>query len=142
MLTFNGTCMFTNNGGVELLAALPFEHDINLNADGGRVGGLKHVPPTLSAQWHFDPINAVIPYVGAGMNFTFIFDDETNDGEDVGLDNSFGLAAQAGLDWQVGSNWFLNADVRYISIETDTSQLSGDIKTDPLLFRINVGWTF
>ncbi|MFQ5635367.1 MAG: OmpW family protein [Gammaproteobacteria bacterium] len=147
-LTFNGTYMFTDNFGLELLAALPYKHDIDLNADGSKAGSTKHLPPTLTAQWHFNSGGPVIPYVGLGVNYTLFFDEGTTgalSGVRLGLDPSFGIAGQAGFDWLVGSNWFVNVDVRYISIEADAKLDGagiGDVKINPWLFGINVGWTF
>jgi len=147
-LTFNGTYMFTNNFGLELLAAMPFEHDINLNADGSKVGSTKQLPPTLTAQWHFNPIGRIIPYVGAGINYTLFFDESTTgalQGSTLSLDESWGLEGQLGVDWQVGSNWFLNLDVRYIQIETDATLDgvdAGKVKIDPWTLGLNVGWVF
>jgi outer membrane protein len=42
-VTFNLTRMLDEHWGVELLAALPFEHDVNLNS-GGKVADVKHLP--------------------------------------------------------------------------------------------------
>src|SRR5688572_6680308 len=50
MLTFNLTRMFDAHWGVEILAALPFEHEVFLNT-GGKVAEVKHLPPTLSVQY-------------------------------------------------------------------------------------------
>ena len=66
-LRFNVTRMLDEHWGVELLAALPFEHDIYLNT-GGKVADVKHLPPTLSAQYHFAP-GAKIPYTVAVGRF-------------------------------------------------------------------------
>lgn len=68
-MTFNGTYLFAAHWGVELLAALPFEHNINLNG-GGAVAETKHLPPTLSLQYHFNPDDSWRPYMGAGLNYT------------------------------------------------------------------------
>jgi len=147
-LTFNGTYMFTNHFGLELLAAMPFEHDINLNADGSKVGSTKQLPPTLTAQWHFSPIGRIIPYVGAGINYTLFFDESTTgalSGTSLTLDESWGLEGQLGVDWVLGSNWFLNLDLRYFQIETDAKLGgvdAGKVKIDPWTFGLNVGWIF
>jgi outer membrane protein len=41
------------NWGIEALAALPFEHDVKLN--GAKAASVKHLPPTVSLQYHFMP---------------------------------------------------------------------------------------
>lgn len=167
-LGFNFTYMMTENIGVELLAALPFSHDINPNATlatitgPDTIGSTSHLPPTLSAQYHFAPNAKVRPYVGAGLNYTLFFDEEVEGGlkaagyNDLELDNSFGLAAQFGVDFDVSSNWFVNADLRYINIETEAtineaSAGSGalgdtltvkDVKINPWVFTMAVGTKF
>jgi len=147
-LTFNGTYMFTNHFGLELLAAMPFEHDITLKSDGSDVASTQQLPPTLTAQWHFSPIGRIIPYVGAGLNYTLFFDEETTGaltGSTLDLDPSWGLEGQAGFDISLGANWFVNLDVRYIQIETDAKLNGtgiGEVKIDPWTIGLNVGWVF
>lgn len=147
-LTFTGTYMFTNNVGLELLAAMPFEHDVNLKADGSKVATTKQLPPTLNIQWHLNPIGRLIPYAGIGINYTLFFDESTTGaltGSKLDLDPSWGLGGQAGIDFQVGSNWFLNLDFRYIQIETDAKLDGvnvGTVKIDPWTAGLNVGWIF
>ncbi len=146
-LTFNLTRMLTDRWGVELLAALPFEHDISLNT-GGKVADVKHLPPTLSLQYHFAPDGHVRPYVGAGLNATLFFQEDTGGalaGTDLELDTSFGPAAQVGMDVDVGSHWFLNFDVRWIDIDTkatlDGASL-GSVEIDPITYGLSFGRNF
>ena len=147
MVTFNGTYFFTNQWAVEVLAALPFKHDIELNG-GGTVGETKHLPPTVSAQYHFLPDGAVRPYVGAGLNYTFMFEEDLKGplaGAELELDNSVGWAAQIGVDIDLNDNLFLNAEVRYLDIDTDAKVNGADFGTveiDPLLFGLNLGFRF
>ena len=147
-VVFNGTYMLTDVIGLELLAAMPFSHDIKLEADGTRVGETKHLPPTLSLQYHFDTAGAWDPYVGAGINYTLFFDEDTRgplEGVSLKLDNSFGAALQVGFDYQFTDSMFLNFDARWINIETDAS-LDGvaleTVEIDPIVYSLTVGWHF
>lgn len=146
-LTFNGTYMFAPHWGAELLAALPFSHDINLNG-GGKVAETKHLPPTLSLQYHFNPNGTWRPYVGAGLNYTLFFNEKTVGalaGNKLKLDPSWGLAAQAGLDVALGSDWFANVDARYFDIDTDATLNGtrlGTVQIDPYAFGLSVGRRF
>jgi outer membrane protein len=147
MLTFNLTRMIDERWGVEILAALPFRHDINLNG-GGKVAEVKHLPPTVSLQYHFAPEARFRPYAGVGLNATIFFSEHTTgalDGADLELDSSFGAAAQLGMDFDISADWFLNADVRWIDIDTgaklDGVSL-GDVAIDPLTFGISIGRRF
>jgi outer membrane protein len=147
MLTFNLTRMVNDHWGVELLAALPFKHDINLNG-GGKVADVKHLPPTLSVQYHFAPEAKIRPYAGVGLNATLFFSEHTTGalaGADLKLGTSFGPAAQVGLDFDITDKWFLNGDVRWMDIDTkaklDGVSL-GTVAIDPLAFGISVGRKF
>lgn len=147
-LVFNGTYFFTPNVGFEILAATPFSHDIELAADGTKVGEVKHLPPTFSLQYHFDTAGAFNPYVGAGLNYTLFFDEDTEGplaGTSLKLDDSIGLAAQLGADIEVSETISLNFDVRWIDINTD-AELDGaaleEVEIDPVVYSLTAVWEF
>ena len=144
--SFSLTYMATRNIGIELLGAFPFQHNIDSNL--GRIGKTKHLPPTLSLQYHFLPDSDFQPYVGVGVNYTLFFDEDTKgalSGADLELDDSWGLAAQAGMDFDVAPNWFLNVDVRYIDIDAKAKLDGvgiGTVEIDPWIVGFNVGTRF
>lgn len=147
-LIISGEYLFSDNWGFEVLAALPFSHDISLAADGTKVGETKQLPPTLSVKYHFPTDSAFDPYVGAGLNYTLFFDEETTGpltGTSLDLDPSIGVATQAGFDWALNDTMMLNFDVRWMNIETD-ADLDGvfleKVEIDPLVFGITLGWKF
>src|SRR5687768_1584291 len=57
--TFSLEYRINPNLGLEVLAALPFKHDVDLN--GTKAATVKHLPPTVSLQWHFMPEGKVDP---------------------------------------------------------------------------------
>jgi len=147
-LTINATYFFKPNWGFEILAALPFEHDITLVAGGTPVGDTKHLPPTFSLQYHFAPEAKARPYVGVGLNYTVFMSEHLMGplaGNDLDLDSSTGLAYQVGIDFPVSDRWLVNLDVRAIDIETD-AKINGafltKVKIDPTTFGVNVGYRF
>jgi len=147
-LVFNGTYFFTPNIGFEILAATPFSHDIELESDGTKVGETKHLPPTFSLQYHFDTAGTFDPYIGAGLNYTLFFDEDTEgplEGTDLDLDDSFGLAAQLGADFKVSEAVSLNFDIRWIDINTD-AELDGvaleEVEIDPMVYSLTAVWKF
>lgn len=144
----------TNNVAIEVLAATPFSHDIGLNTVGA-LGSTKHLPPTVSANYHFaEPSSAFQLYVGAGINYTVFFDEEftaanTDAGfSDLNLDDSFGLSLQIGFDYMLTDNWFINGSARWIDIDTDASfDLNGDagsvsVEIDPMVYTLSLGYRF
>lgn len=115
-LSLTAEYFIRDNLGIELLAASPFSHDIALG--GSNIGSTKHLPPTLSLVYHVPTKGKVTPFVGLGLNYTLFFDEQTDLGK-LDLDNSFGLAASLGADWQISDRGALRFNVRYMDIETD-----------------------
>ncbi|MCD0502083.1 OmpW/AlkL family protein [Bordetella petrii] len=146
--SFTVTYMATRHIGIELLAAWPFQHDINGSAGLGQIGTTKHLPPTLSLQWHFLPDSTVQPYVGVGINYTHFFDTQTRgalSGSELKLSDSWGLAGQVGVDVRLNERWFLNADLRYIDISSKVKldgQRIGTARIDPWVATVGVGYRF
>lgn len=146
-LGFNFTYMVNPNIGVELLGALPFKHDISLSG-AGTVGETKQLPPTVSVQYHLMPEGTVHPYVGLGLNYTNFFSEKTKgalSGSSLKLDDSWGVAGQLGIDIDVAPNWFVNADLRYISIKSDAKLNGvgiGTVDINPWVVGLTVGTRF
>ena len=144
--------------GVELLAATPFTHDIDLQGAGdgdGPLGETTHLPPTLSAVYYFtNPQSTFQPYVGLGINYTVFFDEDftserkTAGFSDLSLDSSWGIAAQLGADIQLDDKWHINASVRYLDIGTTASFNVGDaagsvdVDIDPWVYTLAAGYAF
>lgn len=160
--------MMTDNLELELLLGLPFKHAIKPNAGlstaliglGVRgpndIGETKHLPPILSLNYHFMPKSKVRPYVGVGVNYTKFFSEKTSGGladagyTDLKLDDSWGWAAQAGIDVDISKKWFLNATVRKADITTEADITGGalgplqikNIDLDPIGYSIQIGTVF
>ncbi|RRU12568.1 OmpW family outer membrane protein [Stenotrophomonas sp. 278] len=139
--TITGEYFIADNLGIEVLAALPFKHDININGLG-RVGSTKHLPPVVTLQYHFNSQGKVSPFVGAGVNYTTFFSEETTGalaGADLKLEDSWGLAAHAGLDFKVAENGSLRVDVRWIDIDSKVKldgEKIGTVNIDPLVYGV------
>lgn len=146
-LGFNVTYMVNPNIGVELIGALPFKHDIELSG-AGKVASTYQLPPTLLVQYHFMPTSNIRPYAGIGLNYTFFWNEKTTgplSGNSLSLDSSWGLAGELGIDVDVAPNWFVNATVSYMNIETDAKLNGvgiGTVDINPWVFGLNVGTRF
>lgn len=152
------TYFFTNNIAAELILATS-PHDIS---GAGALSGLNEIadtmalPPTLTLQYHFMPNAKIRPYVGAGVNWTIFYSEDSEasldtalgGATDVSLDDSFGWAVQAGIDFDITERVFLNIDVKYIDIDTTaTLDTAGSINTvdvqiDPIVAGIGFGMRF
>ena len=158
-LGLNFAYMLTDKWGVELLAATPFTHNIGIKGTGivdGKLGSRKLLPPTLSAVYY--PVggkSAFQPYVGAGINYTWFFDEEvTSSAKQKGLNNlnvrdTWGWAVQVGADYMLTDNIMLNAQVRYIDIDTTAyvdvagvGRAKVDVDIKPFVYMIGLGYRF
>lgn len=153
--TITGEYFFADNIGVEVLAAWPFKHDIELKTATGAVvdAETKHLPPTVSVQYHFDDLGAatglgfnVKPFVGVGVNYTNFFDEEIAlSGVDLDLNDSWGVAGHVGLDFAINELDAVRIDARYIDIDTDVELNGAEIGTvniDPWVYGISYIRTF
>jgi len=132
---------------VELVLTYPQKHELRSN--GAKIGSLKHLPPTLLAQWHF-PMGALRPYLGAGLNYTRFSAVKFSPAVQAALNpridkNSTGLALQVGADYDLGDGWFANVDLKKVRIQTDVfagANKAGTFKVDPVLFSLGIGRKF
>lgn len=144
---------FTKNIAAELILTYPQKHDVKVtgSAVGAfNAGSFKHLPPTLTLQYHFTDFGAFKPYVGAGINYTSITADYLSVpvvNIPLHLENdSWGGALQAGFDYKIAPQLYLNFDVKYVQIRSDVLTDSGTkvsrVKVDPMLYGIGIGYRF
>ena len=134
---------FTPHIAAELVLTIPQKHD--LRAGGATIGTLRHLPPTLTAQYHFNPGGSVRPYVGAGVNYTRFSSVHLPAGVDIDR-SSFGGALQVGVDIPLPyKNLVLNFDIKKLWLGTDVKVAGtkvGQFDVDPVLFGVGLGWRF
>jgi outer membrane protein len=142
---------FTPNIVAQLVLSYPQTANVTLGGPtaGADLGTFKFLPPTLVGQYHFLPGETFDPYVGIGLNFTWITSVNLSVAG-VPLDlkkTSFGAALDIGGDFNVDKNWFVNADIKYINpLQSDVLLPSGSTlttaKLNPFLYSLGVGYHF
>jgi outer membrane protein len=144
------TYFLHDHWGVELILGVT-PHDVQaVGTIAGDIdlGGVTLLPPTLTLQYHFNPEGQMRPYLGAGINYTHFFNEDLPGGSaltSISYDDSFGLAAQAGIDFALSGDWFLNVDVKYIDINTDVvidGAINASVDIDPLVLGVGFGRRF
>lgn len=129
------------NVGIEVLAATPFKHSATLN--GVKAAEVTELPPTVSVQYHFANASRFTPFVGVGVNYTAVLDTKEVGplaGTKLDLENSWGLAAHAGVDVKVDDTNAVRFDARYIDIGLKAKLNGADIGTvnvDPWVYGIS-----
>jgi outer membrane protein len=152
----------TKNIAAELILALGTRHDVSVVGDSlttvgnQSLGSVNALPPTLTVQWHFNPDQTFDPYVGAGINYTNMLDRNLRfssgalAGTKIKIDSdSWGYALQAGFDINLKDGWLINADVKYVTMDTDVKTRIGgnwmkidSLDIDPWVFGIGIGKRF
>lgn len=141
------TYFFDKNWATELVLTYPQKHDIRSGST--TIGSLKHLPPTISLQYHLDA-GGWRPYVGAGVNLTrlssvkFIPAVQTALNPSVGS-SSVGLSLNVGFDVPVGDGWLFNVDAKKVKLAADIKSNGnkvGELKVDPTLLSVGFGKRF
>ncbi|QLB21404.1 hypothetical protein A6B43_07670 [Vespertiliibacter pulmonis] len=151
------TYMVTDNIGVELLGATPFSHRITASVPAANLGlgevvKVKHLPPSLYAQYYFlDKNSGSRPYIGAGLNYTRFFGAKALNPAITNLQvkkHSFGPVANIGIDVKLTDNLSFNTAMWYTHIKTKAkfTALNADhevkIKLDPVIFFTGLSYKF
>ena len=129
---------------LELVATIPQEQTVNLEGVG-EIGTFQHLPPTLLLQYRPQVSEVFQPYVGAGVNYTFIFDDDLLGGAAKLENGSVGPAAQLGFDVKIADRWSVNMDVKRILIRSDVTvagQTVAEARLDPWLYSVGLVYAF
>ena len=132
---------FTKNIAAELILTIPQKQHVYSN--GSDLGTFKHLPPTLTVQYHFTDFTGYKPYVGAGLNYTQITAEKL--GAVTLSDKSIGGALQAGVDIPLTKHVSLNMDVKKVYLKTHVYANGADVgtlKLDPVVFGVGVGYRF
>ena len=137
----------TNNIALELIAATT-QHRVT-NSAAGTLGTVWLLPPTLTAQYHFDPEGPLRPYVGAGINYTFFYSPNAPGAlKPIHYQDQFGFALQAGVDIPFGeSGYFFNIDVKKLFLSTKVratpaNAVAADADLNPWIIGTGVGIRF
>ncbi len=168
-LGITGTYMLRDKWGISLLAATPFKHDITVAGVGIAAGSTKQLPPTLTVQWYPRGGSAGWqPYLGLGVNYTDFFDEEVDQELEAALgvitepvtgstdpvpasldlDDSWGVAVQAGVDIPLNDKWAVNAGIWWIDIGTTATigtalgDVEFDVDLDPWVYMVGVAYKF
>ena len=133
---------FNDNISTELLLATPISHDVLVNGDNG--AKIKHLPPTLTAKYHFKNSTRFTPYIGVGGT-AFIAWDEEGVVKDVKED--FGFAGQIGFNFQPADakNWGVFFDARYAQLSPEVTLIDNtkfDLDIDPMVYTIGYSYKF
>lgn len=121
------------------------------NVDLGKVWLL---PPTLTLLYHQPVTKCILPYAGAGVNYTIFYGEKGGPAiAKITYKDQFSFAAQAGVDIDINKKFFLNVDAKRLWLKTENTvttipsvaggaTVHSDTKIDPWLISVGVGLKF
>ena len=136
---------FTDNIAAELILGTA-EHQLDYTG-GVNLGDTMILPPTLTLQYHFTPDAAFSPYVGAGLNYSIFYNEDSGTGfTGLDVDGGIGYALQAGYDYWLNKNWGVNMDVKKLWLDVDArlnnDTIRADVDLDPWIFGAGISYRF
>jgi len=126
------TYFLTSQIALNLIAATS-HHDVTVKGSAlGDVdlGSVWALPPTLTLQFHPLPQARFSPYVGVGVNYTVFYSEggkRTPPVAKVDVENAWGWALNAGVDYELTPQWGINFDVKKLFLRPDVTVNSGAI---------------
>ena len=143
---------FNDNLSAEILLATPIGHDILL--DGEKAAKVKHLPPVITAKYHFKNSTRLTPYIGVGAAAFIAFDEQSSGalaGTDIKVKEDYGVAGQIGVNFQPADakNWGVYFDARYAQLSPEVTVKAGDVTAakfdldiDPVIYSLGYSYKF
>ena len=147
MPTLGVSYFLTDNIALEVIAGTTLH---TVKAVGTGVNVAVHdtwlLPPTLTAQYHFNPKGKYSPYVGAGAGYMLFYNGADKNGYSVHLSDGFGPVVQGGLDVALSGRWSANLDVKKVFFQPNANinggALSSKVNLDPVVVSVGGGYRF
>jgi len=151
----------TPNVSVETICCTTAHH-VSANAPAGLDGAVLAdkvtiIPATFTLKYHFGAAGGIRPYIGAGPSYFIFLKDKAGAGATsaltatkVQVDDTFGVALQAGVDVPLNAAMSLSVDAKRYFMRPDahfynaagTEVLETSHKLDPWVVSAGVGFKF
>jgi outer membrane protein len=139
-LLFTYERMLTPNFGAEIVIGVPPKITAKATGSvaflGDDVLSARNVSPTLLLNYHFgEPGDTWRPYLGIGINYTRFVSIESTLASNVEMSDSWGPAAQIGIDYVLSKDWGLFASVAALKVKSDLVAVGATVLTTTIDFR-------
>ncbi|WP_027962475.1 OmpW/AlkL family protein [Halomonas halodenitrificans] len=141
----SGGYLFHDKMGVELGVGESVEHDFGLA--GNNLGTMDRMPVNLLVNYY--PLGGieearVQPFAGLGVNYTrYSSIDEANAGDNIDIDDDYGVVGQVGVDLTLTSNLSATGYARWSDVDAEVDNNGngiGKVKLDPV--TVGAGLTY
>lgn len=140
---------FTPNISAELVAAIA-HLDLDLGGEEVANGETWVLPPSLYVKYHPMPDAMISPYVGAGINWMYFWDESLyanalSTDADLSIDSCFGWNVKIGADIKITDSVYANVDIMYLDNETEIDTAVGrnlDVDVEVLSYNVGLKYRF
>ncbi|KAA3447996.1 hypothetical protein C7I87_23920 [Mesorhizobium sp. SARCC-RB16n] len=141
------TYYFSEAFAAELALGAAYVHDGERPIAGlvNIIGKTWLLAPTLTLQYHFTDFGAFKPYVGAGLNYTFLYNHKTGSADAPDVKNTSGGALQVGFDYRLDQHWGFNVDVKKLFLKPEIdggTNVPSEAKINPWLIGTGITYRF
>jgi outer membrane protein len=152
---FEGGYFVRPNVAVALTIGIP--PTARINGDGtlgpaGLLGTASYGPAALSLQYYAPTRGRFRPYVGAGYNYTLVYNVRGSSIRDLRVSNGNGPLVQAGAEYRVSRHFAFFADIKKIWVAVNGSGFidsgagrvpaTARLSLDPLIVNTGISWHF
>lgn len=154
-IAFDLAYYFNRNVSVALALGVPPTTSLTAAgtlAGAGKLGEVTYGPAVATVRYHLTGLGPVVPYVGAGINYTKIF--KTRDAllQDFRASDTVGPVINGGVDVALNRRFGLFADVKKVWTSSNTRFLlptpaglapgTAKVRLDPLIINAGVSIRF
>lgn len=142
---------FNDNIAFNATLGLPPKIDVYAAGSIGalpKLGEVTYGPTAFTLQYHPVSTGRIRPYIGAGVSYMMVFDENDGAFQDLHVDNDLSLALEAGTNIMLGQDWGLFFDVKkaFLRPQVTGTFAGADVvaqsKLDPWVFSGGVGFRF
>ncbi len=144
----NLTYFFTKNIAAQTVLAVPVAKvDLSVGSQTTKATEQRVLPLSIIGQYHFFSDAEISPYVGAGLTYAIFWEEDSNIGSHVDVDNTWGGLINFGVNFKFPeSNWNIVLDAKKWWLSPSETHVGGnkldDLTVNPWFFGLGVGYKF
>jgi outer membrane protein len=154
-LAIEGGWFLTPDWSISLTIGVPPKARISGEgtlASAGALGSARYAPSALNVQYNVPTTGRFRPYIGAGLNYTLVYDVHGSAIRDLRVSNGYGPVVQAGAEYRVSRHMAAFIDVKKIWVAVDArgfvdtpagpQAATARLALDPVIASAGVSWHF
>lgn len=118
---------------------------------GLTIGKVSYAPVMLLGNYHFNKDSKFQPFIGGGVVYNKIIDEEDNAVTGLSVDDSWGAVLRVGFDYMIDDNWGAFGSINKLILDHDFAgtapafggaPVTASVELDPLIIHAGVTYRF